>query len=67
MMLIDKSGERQACDRCHRVRVKICHGTVCVGCRKKNTAGRSEALRSQRSFMAAALAVQRDLLRRRNA
>lgn len=33
MTLIDKSGERQACDRCHRVRVKIRRGAICVDCR----------------------------------
>ena len=34
MTIIDKSGERQACDRCHRVRVRIRRGTVCEACRE---------------------------------
>lgn len=34
MTLIDKSGERQACDRCHRVNVKFKRGkTACDECR----------------------------------
>lgn len=32
MTIIDKNGERPVCDRCHRVRVKIRRGSVCVDC-----------------------------------
>ena len=45
MTVIDKYGERQACDRCHRVRVKI-RGTVCVDCRNidKRTAAHAREM-----------------------
>jgi len=35
MLLIDKHGERKACDGCHRVRVEIQPGeSLCDGCRQ---------------------------------
>jgi hypothetical protein len=35
MLLIDKHGERKACDGCHRVRVQIQLGeSLCDGCRQ---------------------------------
>ena len=35
MLLIDKHGERKACDGCHRVRVVIQPGeSLCDGCRQ---------------------------------
>jgi hypothetical protein len=35
MLLIDKHGERKACDHCHRVRVEIQPGeSLCEGCRQ---------------------------------
>lgn len=34
MTIIDRNGERPACDRCHKVRVKIRRGkTMCDDCR----------------------------------
>ena len=35
MTLIDKNGQRKACDRCHRVRVTIRRGAICEGCREQ--------------------------------
>jgi hypothetical protein len=62
MELIDKSGVRQVCDRCHRVQVKISRGTVCDGCRRKAKKRPryqiSESTRLQRDFMRRARAVQ---------
>lgn len=35
MLLIDKSGVRRVCERCHRVRVRIhANAKLCVDCRK---------------------------------
>ena len=36
MTIIDERGERQACDRCHKVRVRIRVGDVCEGCRESD-------------------------------
>jgi hypothetical protein len=51
MTVIDKFGERQACDRCHRVRVKIRRGAVCETCRRA-------ALRVVRDFERWVIAYQ---------
>ena len=35
MTVIDKHGERKACDRCHKVRVLDIRRGVCAGCREQ--------------------------------
>jgi molybdenum cofactor biosynthesis enzyme MoaA len=58
MTVIDKHGERQACDRCHRTRVQFTRlATVCMGCRGKAVRERQEA----RQFLAQAGALHGDL------
>ena len=60
MLLIDKSGSRQACDCCHRVRVKFSRptGTVCDECRKALNKN-AHALHEQALAVQAALRTER--------
>ena len=60
MQLIDGSGTRQACDRCHRVRVRIARGTVCEQCQPARRPKYQilESTRAQREFLREALAIR---------
>lgn len=64
MQLIAKDGTvKQACDRCHRVRVKFSRGTICDPCREFDRQVSAHA----RQFFAEARALQIEMERARNA